>query len=96
MNCLGKGGFQRCPYALGDTGAKAKSGIEALSDRELEVFILLGEGKSTHEVAEALRISPKTVDVHKMNMRSKLGVEDGAAITRLAIQWTESRRHGGK
>ncbi|MBK8094985.1 MAG: response regulator transcription factor [Verrucomicrobiaceae bacterium] len=83
-------------YALGDTGAKAKSGIEALSDRELEVFILLGEGKSTHEVAEALRISPKTVDVHKMNMRSKLGVEDGAAITRLAIQWTESRRHGGK
>lgn len=83
-------------YALGDTGAKAKSGIEALSDRELEVFILLGEGKSTHEVAEALRISPKTVDVHKMNMRSKLDVEDGAAITRLAIQWTESRRHGGK
>lgn len=82
-------------YAMGDGASRGKSGIEALSDRELEVFMLLGEGKSTHDVADALRISPKTVDVHKMNMRAKLGLEDGAAVTRMAIQWTEARRHGG-
>jgi DNA-binding NarL/FixJ family response regulator len=82
-------------YAMGDGASRSKTGIDALSDRELEVFMLLGEGKSTHEVADTLRISPKTVDVHKMNMRAKLGLEDGAAVTRLAIQWTEARRHGG-
>lgn len=82
-------------YALGETKAREKSGVDALSDRELEVFMLLGEGKSTPQVADALRISPKTVDVHKMNMRAKLNLEDGAAVTRMAIQWTESRRHGG-
>lgn len=82
-------------FALGDNRPKAKSGIESLSDRELEVFMLLGEGKSTHEVADSLRISPKTVDVHKLNMRTKLGLEDGAAVTRWAIKWTEAQRHGG-
>jgi DNA-binding NarL/FixJ family response regulator len=82
-------------YALGETKARERSGVESLSDRELEVFMLLGEGKSTTHVADALRISPKTVDVHKMNMRTKLGLEDGAAVTRMAIQWTEARRHGG-
>lgn len=81
-------------YALGDTKARDRTGVEALSDRELEVFMLLGEGSSTTQVADALRISPKTVDVHKMNMRVKLGLEDGAAVTRMAIQWTEARRHG--
>ena len=81
-------------YALGDTKPRDRTGVEALSDRELEVFMLLGEGSSTTQVADALRISPKTVDVHKMNMRVKLGLEDGAAVTRMAIQWTEALRHG--
>lgn len=83
-------------YALGAPRGRERSGVEALSDRELEVFMLLGEGKSTAQLAEALRISPKTVDVHKMNMRAKLGLEDGAAVVRMAIQWIEARKHGGK
>jgi DNA-binding NarL/FixJ family response regulator len=81
-------------YAIGTPKGRERSGVDALSDRELEVFMLLGEGRSTPQVADALRISPKTVDVHKMNMRAKLGLEDGAAITRMAIQWTEARKHG--
>lgn len=71
-----------------------RGGLESLSDRELEVFQQLGEGLSTHDVARQLKISPKTVDVHKMNIRAKLSLEDGAAVTRRAIQWTEARRHG--
>lgn len=82
-------------YAIGAPKGRERTGIDALSDRELEVFMLLGEGRSTPQVADALRISPKTVDVHKMNMRAKLDLEDGAAITRMAIQWTEARKHGG-
>ena len=83
-------------YATGNPPV-TRSGIAlgTLTDRELEVFQILGEGKSTHEVAALLRISPKTVDVHKMNIRIKLGLEDGSAVVRRAIQWFESKRLGG-
>lgn len=72
------------------------SGLHNLSDREFEVFQHLGEGKSTHQVAECMRISPKTVDVHRMNIKNKLDLEDGAAVTRYAIRWAEARKHGAK
>jgi DNA-binding NarL/FixJ family response regulator len=83
-------------YATGAApGTGADTQLGTLTDRELEVFQALGEGKSTHEVAAMLRISPKTVDVHKMNIRIKLGLEDGSAVVRRAIQWHEARRLGG-
>jgi len=66
--------------------------FNSLTDREFEIFQLIGEGNSTHEIAEALRISSKTVDVHRMHIRTKLKLEDGAAVTRFAIRWMESRR----
>jgi len=72
----------------------APTGLESLSDREFEVFQLMGEGRSTQSIADALRISSKTVDVHRMNLKNRLGLEDGAAVTRYAIQWTEARKHG--
>ncbi|SKA89605.1 two component transcriptional regulator, LuxR family [Prosthecobacter debontii] len=67
-------------------------GLEVLTDREFEVFQLIGEGKSTHQVADALHISTKTVDVHRSNIRTKLKMEDGSAVVRFAIRWIESRR----
>jgi len=78
------------------SGAKPKgdAGLDTLTDREFEVFQMIGEGHSTQGVAESLRISSKTVDVHRMNIRSKLRLEDGAAVTRFAIRWVESRRLG--
>jgi len=83
-------------YATGATASSgADDGLGALTDRELEVYRLLGEGKSTHEVAESLRISPKTVDVHKMNIKTKLALEDGSAVVRQAIRWHEGKRLGG-
>ncbi|MGV3662241.1 MAG: response regulator [Prosthecobacter sp.] len=71
---------------------RQEGGLDTLTDREFEIFQLMGEGRGTHEIAEALRISNKTVDVHRMNMRHKLKLEDGAAVTRFAIRWVESRR----
>jgi len=83
-------------YATGNPPkADMETALGTLTDRELEVFQILGEGRSTHQVASSLRISPKTVDVHKMNIRLKLGLEDGSAVVRRAIQWLESRRLGG-
>lgn len=78
------------------SGSKPRDegGLDALTDREFEIFQLMGEGRGTHEIAETLRISPKTVDVHRMNIRNKLKLEDGGAVTRFAIRWVESRKMG--
>lgn len=79
-------------------GAKPRpdEGLHTLSDREFEVFQMIGEGLGSNEISERLSISPKTVDVHRMNIRNKLGLADGPALTRWAIRWTETRRHTGE
>lgn len=63
--------------------------LERLTDREMEVFELIGHAKSNHEIACQLGISPRTVDVHRAHIREKLGLEDGSALTRHAIRWIE-------
>jgi DNA-binding NarL/FixJ family response regulator len=75
------------------TGGKAhaKPGfpLECLTDREMEVFELIGHAKSNHEIATALGISPRTVDAHRSHIREKLGLADGSVLTRHAIRWIE-------
>lgn len=66
--------------------------IEKLSDRELEVFELLGHGLDRHEVAERLHISVKTVEAHRAGIRGKLGLDSSAEILRQALMWVELRR----
>ena len=68
--------------------------IHHLSDREFEVFQLIGEGRSTSQIAEALKISPKTVDVHKLKIRAKLKLTEGTSLTSFAIRWVEMRKLG--
>ncbi|WP_217495361.1 response regulator transcription factor [Halofilum ochraceum] len=58
-----------------------------LSDRELEVFTLLGWGYSTREIAERLQRSPKTIDSHREHMKHKLGAASNAALLRMATIW---------
>jgi DNA-binding NarL/FixJ family response regulator len=58
-----------------------------LSDRELEVFTLLGQGYATREIAERLQRSPKTVDSHREHMKHKLGAASNAALLRMATIW---------
>ena len=79
----------------GGAPRRTVDGVQKLSDREFEVFQLLGEGKSTQQIADALHISTKTVDVHKSNIRDKLELEDSAAVLRHAIRWAETRRLTG-
>lgn len=76
------------------TGAVTESqdSIAGLSDREFEVFQLLGQGKNTAQIAEGLRISTKTVDVHKMNIREKLGMSDPSELSYFAIRWAEGQK----
>lgn len=67
------------------------SPIQALSDREFEVFQLVGQGKSTREIADQLHLSPKTVDVHRGHIREKLGLKDVTALVRYAVRWLETQ-----
>lgn len=69
--------------------------VQKLSDREFEVFQLLGDGKSTNQIADSLHISTKTVDVHKSHIREKLELEDSSAVLRHAIRWAETKRLAG-
>ncbi len=65
----------------------AASPLDALTDREREVWQLIAEGYSRREIARRLYISPKTVDTHRSNLMRKLGVRDEASLIRLAIRY---------
>jgi DNA-binding NarL/FixJ family response regulator len=65
----------------------SRSPIQSLSDREFEVFQLVGQGKSTREIAALLHLSSKTVDVHRGHIREKLGLRNATALVRHAVQW---------
>jgi len=73
----------------------AKAGVSRLSDREFEVFELLGQGLGTQDIANRLGISPKTVEVHRAHIREKLEMPTGAAVVRFAVRWIETRNLGG-
>ncbi len=69
----------------------SSSPIEKLSDREFEIFQLVGHGKSTKDIAQQLGLSPKTVDVHRANIKEKLGLRDATALVRHAVRWVETQ-----
>ena len=71
---------------------KAHSPVERLSDREFEVFQLIGQGEGTREIAERLRLSIKTVEVHRANIKKKLELKSGADLVRYAIRLTEAQK----
>ena len=68
----------------------SSSPIEKLSDREFEVFRLLGSGKSTKDIAKALNLSPKTVDVHRGRIKEKLQLKDAPSLIHHAVRWVET------
>jgi DNA-binding NarL/FixJ family response regulator len=69
---------------------EAGSPVEALSDRELQVFRLIGQGRGTRQIAEALNLSVKTIESHREHIKHKLTLESGAELARRAVQWVET------
>lgn len=62
-----------------------------LTDREFEIYQLIGQGKNTREIATQLGLSSKTVDVHRSNVKTKLGLRDMTALVRHAVHWLETQ-----
>lgn len=75
----------------GQRGKTGAAGVEQLTDRELEVLAMIGKGTPTKIIAEKLCISARTVEAHRAHIKGKLGITDGPALVRYAVQWVESR-----
>lgn len=73
------------------TPAAPHSPVDALSDRELELFDLMGRGLTTAEIARTMYISPKTVETHRAHVREKLGAASTAELVRRAVLWVEAQ-----
>ena len=70
------------------------SPVQQLSDREFEVFRLIGQGKSTREIAVHLHLSAKTVEVHRLNIKKKLKLKTATDLVRHAVRWLETEESG--
>jgi len=66
------------------------SPMERLTDRELEVFQLIGRGQGTRKIAEELHLGIKTVESYRARIKEKLKLEDGTQLLQQAIQWVHS------
>jgi DNA-binding NarL/FixJ family response regulator len=73
-----------------DCREKKSSSIELLSDRELQVFKLLGSGLSTRQVSDQLHVSIKTVEAYRANIKEKLNLKSSAELVQHAIHWVLS------
>jgi DNA-binding NarL/FixJ family response regulator len=74
----------------GGTGRAVGSSVDSLSDRELEVFRMIGEGFNTREMAERLHLSVKTIETYRAHIKEKLALQDASELLRTAIQWVNT------
>jgi DNA-binding NarL/FixJ family response regulator len=68
-------------------GKVVSSPIEQLTDRELEVFRLIGEGFSTRQIAGQLHLSVRTVEAYREYIKSKLGLKNATELVQHAFHW---------
>ena len=75
----------------GGPSQSSASPVRRLSDREFEVFQLIGQGIATSEIAARLRLSVKTVEVHRANIKQKLNLSTATELVRYAVRWLDSQ-----
>ena len=81
-------------YVQGRNSGEA-SIVDILSDRELQCFLRLGAGLGSRQVAEGLKISLKTVESYRENIKRKLGLHDAAELTHCAMLFVDAQSRGG-
>lgn len=77
---------------IGGRGQVETLPVESLSDRELEVFQMIGNGLTTPEIAKQLHLGVKTVETHRRRIKEKLKLTNAAQLARDAAQWVLERR----
>ena len=76
----------------GGCAAPAQATIDVLSDRELEVFSLIGQGLGTRDIAKRLHVSVKTVEAHRAHIKEKLNLQGATELLQQAIQWSQGNQ----
>lgn len=77
---------------VGGAAASSQNPIERLTDREIEIFQLIGQGWTTRRIATALELSPKTVETHREHIKEKLELNNTVELTTHAVQWVLENR----
>ena len=77
---------ERLLSGMVDAGSE-KRDIDSLSNRELQVFELIGRGVSTGKIAKQLNLSTKTIETHQAHIKKKLGLDSAHQLTQRAIRW---------
>ena len=72
----------------GPPATEVHQAISMLSQREMQVFALLGQGQSTQQIAEALEVGFPTVETYRERLKTKLSVDNATALVRYAVLWT--------
>jgi DNA-binding NarL/FixJ family response regulator len=72
--------------------SKAEGSVESLSDREMQVLDLIGNGLGSNEIAQQLKVSIKTVESHRENIKAKLGLRRAPELVQYAYHWVMSRK----
>ena len=80
-------------FAVGRPSTE-KHSLGSLTDREFEVFQLIGQGRGTRQIAEHLHLSVKTVEVHRLHIKEKLKLTDAPSLVRQAVRWVETQNLG--
>jgi len=81
---------EKLMYKLVGRTPEPASAVESLSDRELEVFLLIGKGHSTRQIADKLFLSIKTIETYRAHLKEKLALDGSAQLLQYAIQWVNS------
>ncbi len=80
---------KRIVFAHLHGGGESASPVERLTDRELEIFQLIGKGREVAEIAVDLHISAKTVEAHRAHIKEKLDLKNAREVARFAVQWVD-------
>lgn len=76
---------------LSAPGGTEKLGMHLLTDRELEVFQLIGSGHTAREIADSLHLGLTTIDTYRARIKEKLGLKSGAELNHHAVQWVQQQ-----
>ena len=74
--------------AVGHADSATASPLDTLTDRELEVFAMIGQGQATRQIAEKLDLSVKTIESYRENIKTKLDLKNAAELSLHAVHWT--------
>jgi len=77
--------------AVGSRGDQANSPLDRLTDREIQVFEMIGRGLTSRQIAQQLNLSQKTVETHREHVKDKLDLKNSVELTTHAVQWVLER-----